>query len=160
VAWSPAPLQAGPGRPVLRRSHSPPFGVLLQADISDIYLLAKETKGVFVNIALQEPFGLTLIEAAVHGAPIVATRHGGPVDIIGTLKVDYLAPNPMHSPIPSISPSHTGEERKRYRCRPIHTPIVLIFYICSLSLADNKQFTRISLSPQPRRERGLILPLR
>eukprot|EP00892_Ulva_mutabilis_P007983 jgi/Ulvmu1/5557/UM023_0093.1 len=57
-----------------------------QQDISDIYLLAKETRGVFVNIALQEPFGLTLIEAAVHGAPIVATRHGGPVDIINTLK--------------------------------------------------------------------------
>lgn len=60
---------------------------VMQADISDIYLLAKSTKGVFVNIALQEPFGLTLIEAAVHGAPIVATRHGGPVDIIATLKV-------------------------------------------------------------------------
>ena len=60
---------------------------VMQADISDIYLLAKSTKGVFVNIALQEPFGLTLIEAAVHGAPIVATRHGGPVDIIATLRV-------------------------------------------------------------------------
>lgn len=58
----------------------------MQADISDIYLLAKKTTGVFVNIALQEPFGLTLIEAAVHGAPIVATTHGGPVDIIKTLK--------------------------------------------------------------------------
>lgn len=57
-----------------------------QSDISDIYLLARETRGVFVNIALQEPFGLTLIEAAVHGAPIVATKHGGPVDIISTLK--------------------------------------------------------------------------
>lgn len=33
----------------------------------------------------QEPFGLTLIEAAAHGVPIVATTHGGPVDIIGTL---------------------------------------------------------------------------
>ena len=46
----------------------------VQQDISDIYLLAKETRGVFVNIALQEPFGLTLIEAAVHGAPIVNRR--------------------------------------------------------------------------------------
>ncbi len=32
-----------------------------QADISDIYLLAAATRGVFVNVALQEPFGLTLI---------------------------------------------------------------------------------------------------
>lgn len=68
----------------------------VQQDISDIYLLAKETRGVFVNIALQEPFGLTLIEAAVHGAPIVATRHGGPVDIINTLKVRN---DRVHGPI-------------------------------------------------------------
>jgi glycosyltransferase involved in cell wall biosynthesis len=61
--------------------------VHVQNDISDIYLLAKKTTGVFVNIALQEPFGLTLIEAAVHGCPIVATTHGGPVDIIKTLEV-------------------------------------------------------------------------
>ncbi|KAI8473309.1 MAG: hypothetical protein J3K34DRAFT_519144 [Monoraphidium minutum] len=56
-----------------------------QGDISDIYLLPHHTRGVFVNIALQEPFGLTLIEAAAHGVPIVATTHGGPVDIITTL---------------------------------------------------------------------------
>lgn len=70
------------------------MAAVMQADISDIYLLAKSTKGVFVNIALQEPFGLTLIEAAVHGAPIVATRHGGPVDIIATLKVRLIYPYP------------------------------------------------------------------
>jgi sucrose-phosphate synthase len=57
-----------------------------QDDISDIYLLPAATRGVFVNIALQEPFGLTLIEAAAHGVPIVATKNGGPVDIVRTLK--------------------------------------------------------------------------
>jgi sucrose-phosphate synthase len=56
-----------------------------QADISDIYLFARETHGVFVNIALQEPFGLTVIEAAAHGVPTVATQNGGPVDIMATL---------------------------------------------------------------------------
>ncbi|KAF5837580.1 hypothetical protein DUNSADRAFT_4151 [Dunaliella salina] len=56
-----------------------------QSDISDIYLLAAATHGVFVNPALQEPFGLTLIEAAAHGVPTVATTHGGPVDIVATL---------------------------------------------------------------------------
>ncbi|MEW5317912.1 MAG: hypothetical protein WDW38_009174 [Sanguina aurantia] len=61
-----------------------------QTDISDIYLLAAATKGVFVNPALQEPFGLTLIEAAAHGVPIVATTHGGPVDIVATLKNGLL----------------------------------------------------------------------
>lgn len=38
-----------------------------------------------VTSHLQEPFGLTLIEAAAHGVPTVATKHGGPVDIVNTL---------------------------------------------------------------------------
>lgn len=33
-----------------------------QSDISDIYRLPLQTKGVFTNVALQEPFGLTVIE--------------------------------------------------------------------------------------------------
>ncbi|MBA0681220.1 hypothetical protein Goari_012873, partial [Gossypium aridum] len=37
--------------------------------------------GVFINPAFIEPFGLTLIEAAAYGLPIVATKNGGPVDI-------------------------------------------------------------------------------
>ena len=56
-----------------------------QSDVSDIYRLPSATRGVFVNVALQEPFGLTVIEAAAHGVPCVATKHGGPVDILGTL---------------------------------------------------------------------------
>lgn len=61
-----------------------------QSDISDIYHLPAATRGVFVNIALQEPFGLTLIEAGAHGVPIVATKNGGPVDIINTLNNGIL----------------------------------------------------------------------
>ncbi|CAI5522760.1 unnamed protein product [Closterium sp. Naga37s-1] len=52
-----------------------------QAEVPDIYALAAKSKGVFVNPALVEPFGLTLIEAAAHGLPMVATKNGGPVDI-------------------------------------------------------------------------------
>ncbi|KAF2310587.1 hypothetical protein GH714_015017 [Hevea brasiliensis] len=52
-----------------------------QAGVPDIYRLAAKTKGVFINPAFIEPFGLTLIEAAAHGLPIVATKNGGPVDI-------------------------------------------------------------------------------
>ncbi|KAK8962583.1 Sucrose-phosphate synthase [Platanthera guangdongensis] len=52
-----------------------------QGDVPEIYRLAAKTKGVFVNPALVEPFGLTLIEAAAHGLPMVATKNGGPVDI-------------------------------------------------------------------------------
>ncbi|KAL8094665.1 hypothetical protein AgCh_036264 [Apium graveolens] len=56
-----------------------------QADVPDIYRLAARTKGVFINPAFIEPFGLTLIEAAAHGLPIVATINGGPVDIYRVL---------------------------------------------------------------------------
>jgi sucrose-phosphate synthase len=48
-----------------------------------IYRLAAASRGVFINPALTEPFGLTLIEAAASGLPIVATEDGGPRDIIG-----------------------------------------------------------------------------
>jgi sucrose-phosphate synthase len=48
-----------------------------------LYRLAAASGGVFVNPALTEPFGLTLIEAAASGVPIVATEDGGPRDIIG-----------------------------------------------------------------------------
>ncbi|XP_071715996.1 probable sucrose-phosphate synthase [Rutidosis leptorrhynchoides] len=52
-----------------------------QNEVPDIYSLAARTKGVFINPAFIEPFGLTLIEAAAHGLPMVATKNGGPVDI-------------------------------------------------------------------------------
>ncbi|XP_047947544.1 probable sucrose-phosphate synthase 1 [Salvia hispanica] len=52
-----------------------------QTDVPDIYRLAAKTKGVFINPAFIEPFGLTLIEAAAYGLPMVATQNGGPVDI-------------------------------------------------------------------------------
>ncbi|KAK7276757.1 hypothetical protein RIF29_17903 [Crotalaria pallida] len=52
-----------------------------QSDVPEIYRFAGKTKGVFINPALVEPFGLTLIEAAAHGLPMVATKNGGPVDI-------------------------------------------------------------------------------
>lgn len=51
-------------------------------DVPVIYRLATLSGGVFVNPALTEPFGLTLIEAAASGLPIVATEDGGPRDIV------------------------------------------------------------------------------
>ena len=47
-----------------------------------LYRLAADSQGVFINPALTEPFGLTLIEAAACGLPVVATENGGPQDII------------------------------------------------------------------------------
>ena len=50
--------------------------------IPAIYRWAASKKGLFVNPALTEPFGLTLLEAAASGLPIVSTDDGGPRDII------------------------------------------------------------------------------
>ena len=52
-------------------------------EVPDIYRLVASRRGVFINPALTEPFGLTLLEAAASGLPLVATENGGPVDIIG-----------------------------------------------------------------------------
>lgn len=52
-------------------------------EVPIIYRLTALSQGVFVNPALTEPFGLTLIEAAASGLPLVATDDGGPRDIIG-----------------------------------------------------------------------------
>ena len=65
--------------------------------VPDIYAWARARRGVFVNTALNEPFGLTFLEAAAAGLPVVATRSGGPNDIVGNLEhgilVDPLVPS-------------------------------------------------------------------
>ncbi|GBQ93957.1 glycosyltransferase [Asaia krungthepensis] len=55
------------------------------ADVAGLYRLAAQGRGVFVNPALHEPFGLTLLEAASVGLPVIATNRGGPVDIIRSI---------------------------------------------------------------------------
>ena len=52
-------------------------------EVPALYRVAAEKRGVFVNPALTEPFGLTLLEASATGLPIVATNDGGPNDIVG-----------------------------------------------------------------------------
>lgn len=63
-------------------------------EVAVLYRLAASSHGVFVNPALTEPFGLTLIEAAASGLPIVATEDGGPVDIVANCRNGYLV-NPL-----------------------------------------------------------------
>lgn len=63
--------------------------------IPELYRLAVKRRGVFVNPALTEPFGLTLIEAAASGLPFVATEDGGPVDIVANCHSGILV-NPLY----------------------------------------------------------------
>ncbi len=66
------------GRLALPRQHAP-------ADVAGLYAHAATLRGVFANPALTEPFGLTTVEAASAGLPVVATMHGGPGDVIEAL---------------------------------------------------------------------------
>ena len=49
--------------------------------IPALYRWAASRGGLFVNPALTEPFGLTLLEASSCGLPIIATDDGGPKEI-------------------------------------------------------------------------------
>jgi len=59
-------------------------------EVPEFYRWAAERKGVFVNPAFTEPFGLTLLEAAAAGLPMVATHDGGPRDILENCKNGVL----------------------------------------------------------------------
>lgn len=63
-------------------------------EVPEIYRMVAKSRGVFVNPALTEPFGLTLIEAAASGLPVVATEDGGPRDILENCKNGFLI-NPL-----------------------------------------------------------------
>lgn len=52
-----------------------------RAQVPAFYRWAAQRGGLFVNPALTEPFGLTLLEAAACGLPMVSTDDGGPRDI-------------------------------------------------------------------------------
>ena len=59
-------------------------------EVPELYRIAAEKGGVFVNAALTEPFGITLLEASATGLPLVATNDGGPNDIIGNCESGIL----------------------------------------------------------------------
>ena len=71
------------GRVALPKHHS-------WQDVPLLYRLAASSGGVFINPALTEPFGLTLIEAAASGLPVVATEDGGPIDILANCRNGLL----------------------------------------------------------------------
>jgi sucrose-phosphate synthase len=59
-------------------------------EIPLLYRRAAASGGVFINPALTEPFGLTLLEATASGLPVVATENGGPVDILANCRNGLL----------------------------------------------------------------------
>ena len=67
------------------RTHTP-------EDIPGFYRLAVQRRGVYVNPCLAESFGLTLIEAAATGLPVVTLDSGGPRDIVANCRNGLVVP--------------------------------------------------------------------
>lgn len=55
---------------------------LAKGDSGEVYRIIAERQGVFVQPALFEAFGLTILESMITGLPTFATRFGGPLEII------------------------------------------------------------------------------
>ncbi|KAK9161620.1 hypothetical protein Syun_007961 [Stephania yunnanensis] len=53
-----------------------------RAQNGELYRYIGDTNGIFVQPALYEAFGLTVVEAMTCGLPTFATLHGGPAEII------------------------------------------------------------------------------
>lgn len=75
------------GKMAIPKKHDP------SNEVPELYRMAAASRGVFVNSAFSEPFGLTLIEAASAGVPIVGPDDGGPQDIMKNCKNGILADN-------------------------------------------------------------------
>ncbi|MEA1050625.1 sucrose synthase [Lamprobacter modestohalophilus] len=59
------------------------LGMHLEKSLAgELYRTIADRRGVFVQPALFEAFGLTVIEAMSCGLPVFATRYGGPLEII------------------------------------------------------------------------------
>jgi sucrose-phosphate synthase len=59
-------------------------------EVPEIYRIAARKRGVFVNATPGENFGLTILEAAACGLPVVASPTGGPKEIISNCENGLL----------------------------------------------------------------------
>ena len=68
---------------------------LAKSDAGEVYRIIADRAGIFVQPALFEAFGLTVLEAMVSGLPVFATQFGGPLEIIQD-RVNGFYINPTH----------------------------------------------------------------
>lgn len=64
------------GKMAIPKKNDPKF------EVPEIYRLTARKKGVFVNATPGENFGLTIVEAAACGVPVIASPTGGPKEIL------------------------------------------------------------------------------
>lgn len=61
-----------------------------KADAGEIYRIIADRKGIFIQPALFEAFGLTVLESMASGLPVFATKFGGPSEIIQDSSSGFL----------------------------------------------------------------------
>ncbi|HEX5538336.1 MAG TPA: glycosyltransferase, partial [Methylophilaceae bacterium] len=81
------------------------LGLRLDKNLAgELYRCVADRHGVFVQPALFEAFGLTIIEAMASGLPVFATRYGGPREIIQHNRSGFhLDPNDGEAAVGLIS---------------------------------------------------------
>lgn len=72
------------GKMAIPKNHDSEF------DVPELYRIAAASRGVFVNTAFTELFGLTAIESSAVGLPFVVTDNGGPQDIAANCESGIL----------------------------------------------------------------------
>ena len=92
-------------------------------EVPEIYRVAARKKGVFVNATPGENFGLTIVESAACGLPVVASPTGGPKEILENcengLLVDVEDPIAIAEALKKIIADQSLWEkysRERYCC--------------------------------------------
>jgi len=87
-----------------------------KAESGEIYRIIADKRGVFVQPALFEAFGLTVLEAMASGLPTFATQFGGPLEIIENQKngfwINPTQPGLLTAPI--LQFFNTLEKRPDY----------------------------------------------
>ncbi|RYH00791.1 HAD-IIB family hydrolase [Salipiger sp. IMCC34102] len=106
------------GSIAMPRQHAP-------EDVHSLYALAAQG-GVFVSPAYHEPFGLTVVEAAQAGVPVVATRHGGPPSIVEQIGAGALVDPGDDAEIgraiaQMLQSDARANERARLRARAVYS---------------------------------------
>lgn len=82
-----------------------------QREVSEIYRIAARRKGVFVNATPRENFGLTLIESAASGLPVIASPFGGPKEILQHCENGLLVNVDDHATIAASIKKIIADER-------------------------------------------------
>ena len=84
-------------------------------EVPEIYRIVARKKGVFINATPGENFGLTIVEAAACGLPVIASPTGGPKEILeqcnNGLLVDVENPKAIAAALKKIIADHALWEK-------------------------------------------------